>query len=177
MPLLPQRIGSPLSINSLTGDLSCSFATVANYLTALEIGSLLFRIPPYHHKIARSLKKEKKVYSYDWTRAAGPGRCFENYVAMELKSRLDFWQDGGYGAFELFYIRDRDGRESDFLIVRDNIPWLLIEVKLKRSSIAFQHTKHCQILGDIPFIQIVLEENVAEKTGYGMFQMSASRFF
>ena len=59
----------------------------------------------------------------------------------------------------------------------NTIPWLLIEVKLKRSSIAFQHKKHCQVLGDIPFMQIILEENVAEKTGDGMFQMSASRFF
>ncbi|MEA3546629.1 MAG: ATP-binding protein [Thermodesulfobacteriota bacterium] len=177
MLLLPERIGSPLSINSLTGDLSCSFQTVANYLSALELGYLIFRISPYVENIARSLKKEKKVYFYDWTRAAGEARCFENYVAMELKSRLDFWQDAGYGDFKLFYIRDRDGRESDFLIVRDSIPWLLLEVKLRRSSIDYQHKKHRVLLGDIPFIQIVREEGIVEKKEPGLYQMSASRFF
>ncbi len=177
MQLLPERIGSPLSINSLTGLLNCSFATVANFLNALELGYLIFRIPPYSNKIARSIKKEKKVYFYDWTRAEGEGAKFENYVAMEFKNRLDFWQDGGYGTFELYYVRDRDGRESDFLVVKDSLPWLLIEVKLKRSPIEYQHKKHSQLLGDIPFIQIVHEENVAEKCGSGLYQMSASRFF
>ncbi len=177
MQLLPERIGSPLSINSLTGDLNCSFATVANYLSALELGYLIFRIPPYSNKIARSIKKEKKVYFYDWTRAESEGAQFENYVALELKSRLDLWQDGGYGTFELYFVRDRDGRESDFLVVKDSHPWLLMEVKLKRSSIAYQHKKHSKVLGDIPFIQIVHEENIAEKCGSNVYQMSASRFF
>ena len=177
MQLLPDRIGSPLSINSLTGDLSCSFATVSNYLSGLELGYLLFRIPPYSHKIARSLKKEKKIYFYDWTRIADLAFRFENYAAVELKSRLDLWQDAGYGIFELFYIRDRDGRESDFLIVRNSLPWLLLEIKLRPSSIDYQHKKHSQVLGNIPFVQIVHEENIAEKNGPGLYQMSASRFF
>lgn len=177
MLLLPKRIGSPLSINSLTGDLSCSFATISNYLCGLELGYLLFRIPPYSHKIARSLKKEKKVYFYDWTRINEAGRRFENYAAIELKSRLDLWQDAGYGSFDLFYIRDRDGRESDFLVVRDSIPWLLLEIKLTRSPIDYQHKKHRQVLGEIPFVQIVQEENIAEISAPGLYQMSASRFF
>jgi len=177
MHLLPEKIGSPLSINSLVGDLNCSFATAGNYLTALELGCLLFRIPPYANKIARSLKKEKKVYFYDWTRAATEAGRFENYAAVELKGKLDYWQDGGYGAFDLFYVRDRDGRKSDFLVTRDGSPWLLVEIKLSRSSIAYQHKKHRHVLGDIPFIQLVLEEDVAEQSEPGVYQMSASRFF
>ena len=154
MHLLPEKIGSPLSINSLVGDLSCSFATVANYLTALELGYLIFRIAPYSDRIARSLKKEKKVYFYDWTRAATEAACFENYAAVELKCRINYWQDAGYGDFEFFYIRDRDGRESDFFITRDSEPWLLVEIKLSRSSIAYQHKKHRQVLGSIPLFRL-----------------------
>ena len=75
-----------------------------------------------------------------------------------------------------FHVRDRDGREPDFLVVRDTIPWLLMEIKLKRSSIEYQHTKHRQVLGNIPFVQIVREENIAEKSAPGVYQMSASRF-
>jgi hypothetical protein len=177
MLLLPERIGSPLSINNLAGELNCSFATAANYFTALELGYLIFRISPYTNKIARSLKKEKKAYFYDWTRAASEGGRFENYVAVELKSKIDYWQDAGYGDFDLFYIRDRDGRETDFLVTREARPWLLVEIKLSRSSIEYQHKKHRQVLGDIPFIQLVLEDGVAERSESFVYQMSASRFF
>ncbi len=177
MHLLPERIGSPLSINSLANDLNCSFATAANYLTALELGYLVFRISPYTNKIARSLKKEKKAYFYDWTRAATEANRFENYAAVELKSKIDYWQDAGYGDFTLFYVRDRDGRESDFLITRDGTPWLLVEIKLTSSTIDYQHKKHRQVLGDIPFVQLVLEDGVAQRAEPGVYQMSASRFF
>ncbi len=177
LALLPERISSPLSINALAGEISSSFATTANYLAALELGYLIFRIDPYYKKIARSLKKEKKAYFYDWTRNSNQGAKFENYVAMELKSLSELWQDSGEGDFELFFIRDRDGRETDFLVTRGHKPWLLAEAKLSRSEIAYHHTKHQKALGGIPFIQIVMEENVAEKCNPGVFQLSASRLF
>jgi len=59
MYLLPSKIASPLSINSLTANIKCSFATVSNYLKAMELGYLIFRISPYSKKIARSLTKER----------------------------------------------------------------------------------------------------------------------
>jgi predicted AAA+ superfamily ATPase len=89
MQLLPPRVASPLSINALAEDLNVNYATAANYLSALELGYLIFRISPYHEKIARSLKKGKKAYFYDWTRAGSPASRFENYIAVELKSRTE----------------------------------------------------------------------------------------
>ncbi len=35
----------------------------------------------------------------------------------------------GEGTFELFYLRNKEKQEIDFLIVRDQIPWLPVEVK------------------------------------------------
>ena len=177
MFLLPERVSSPLSINALAGDIGCSFATAANYLAALELGYLIFRVKPFHRKIARSIRKEQKAYFYDWTRAAGKAAIFENYVAVELKSLTDAWVDSGLGNFELFYLRNRDGKETDFLICRNAAPWLLVEVKLSRSSIDSHHKKNQQQLGGIPLIQIVREEGITEKKETGIYQMSASRFF
>jgi len=37
---------------------------------------------------------------------------------------LELWVDAGYGTFDLNYIRDRDGKETDFLIVKDGTPWI-----------------------------------------------------
>lgn len=176
MQLLPPRIASPLSINAVAKDLHVSFQTAANYLSALEMGYLIFRIPPYQKKIARSLKKEKKVYFYDWTRVDDAAGRFENYIAVELKSRLDLWEDAGFGTFKLNYIRDRDGRETDFLVVRNDNPWLLIEVKLSPSPVDYHHMKNQKVLGDVPFIQLVLEDGVAEKKSEKVCRMSASRF-
>ena len=177
MHLLPGRISAPLSINSLSRDLVCSFATTANYLKALELGYLIFRISPYHKKIARSLKKEQKAYFYDWTRVALESARFENYVAVELKVWTDLWTDSGAGEFDLYYIRDRDGRETDFLITKGSVPWLLVEVKLSSSKIDYHHKKNSAVLGNIPFVQVLQENNIAEKYENGIYQMSASRFF
>ena len=177
MHLLPERISAPLSINSLSRDLACSFATTANYLKALELGYLIFRISPYHKKIARSLKKEQKAYFYDWTRVTLEFARFENYVAVELKVWTDLWTDAGTGEFDLYYIRDRDGRETDFLITRDAIPWLLVEAKFSSSKIDYHHKKNRAVLGNIPFVQVLQENNVTEKYEDGIYQMSASRFF
>lgn len=177
MHLLPERISAPLSINSLSRDLACSFATTANYLKALELGYLIFRIPPYYKKIARSLKKEQKAYFYDWTRVAKKSARFENYVALELKARTDLWTDTGTGEFDLYYIRDRDGRETDFLISKDSVPWLLVETKISSSKIDYHHKKNRTILSNIPFVQVLQENNIAEKHEDGIYQISASRFF
>jgi predicted AAA+ superfamily ATPase len=171
------KIASPLSINSLTANIKCSFATVSNYLKAMELGYLIFRVLPYSKKIARSLTKEKKVYFFDWTRINDPAAQFENYMAVELKTLLELWTDAGIGNFDLHFIRDRDGRETDFLILREKEPWLMLEAKLSRSTIDYHHRKNRNILGGIPFIQVVRQENVAEKREGGLYQMSASRFF
>ena len=75
------------------------------------------------------------------------------------------------------YIRNRDGRETDFLITRDAVPWLLLEAKFSSSKIDYHHKKNRAVLGNIPFVQVLQENNVAEKYKEGIYQMSASRFF
>ena len=44
------------------------------------------------------------------------------------------------GEFELWYVRDREKREVDALVTRDNQPWLMVEVKLNDLNVskAFQ---------------------------------------
>ncbi|MEA1991011.1 MAG: DUF4143 domain-containing protein, partial [Thermodesulfobacteriota bacterium] len=171
------KIASPLSINSLTANIKCSFATVSNYLKAMELGYLIFRISPYSKKIVRSLTKENKVYFFDWTRINDPAAQFENYIAVELKTLLELWTDAGISNFDLHFLRDRDGKETDFLILRDKEPWLMVEAKLSRSTIDYHHRKNRNTLGGISFVQVVRQENIAEKREDGLYQISASRFF
>jgi hypothetical protein len=90
---------------------------------------------------------------------------------------LELWTDAGIGNFDLHFIRDRDGRETDFLILRDKEPWLMVEAKFSRSVIDYHHSKNRNTLGGISFVQVVRQENIAEKREDGLYQISASRFF
>jgi len=177
MQLLPERIGSPLSVNSLARDLECGHATVKGYLQALVLAYVLFRVRPYARTLARALTKEEKVYFFDWSRVDAPGSRFENYVALELWTVLQLASDRGEGPFELRYIRTRDGKETDFCVLRKGQPWLLAEAKLQRSPVDFHHHANRRALGGIPFVQVVREEGVAEEREPGVVQISASRMF
>jgi len=61
--LLPQRVGSPLSIKSLREDLEVDHKTVERWLTILENLYLCFRISPFGGAKVRAVKKERKLLS------------------------------------------------------------------------------------------------------------------
>jgi len=175
--LLPERIGSLLSVNSLSEDLEVNFRTAKNYLKALELTYILFFIKPYIKNISRSVKKEQKVYFYDWTRINNESNRFENYVACELSSLASFWNDAGYGYYDLNFVRTKDGKETDFLIVKDKKPWLLIEAKLASKEIKSHHITQAKHLGNIPLVQLIHEKNVMKRLDKSLFIISADRFF
>ena len=133
--LLPERIGSPLSINALRKDLGVRFETVQNWSGALARLFYLFSIRPYAGKLARTLRREEKVYLFNYAPIRDPGPRFENLVALHLLKLCSVWTDWGYGDFSLFYVRDREKREVDFLIAQDGKPFALFEVKLSGSEI------------------------------------------
>ncbi len=133
--LLPERIGSPLSINALREDLGVRFETVQSWLGALARLFFLFSIRPYAGRLARTLRREEKVYLFDFTPIADAGARFENLVALHLLKLCHVWTELGYGNFELFYVRDREKREVDFLITERHKPFALVEAKLTASHV------------------------------------------
>lgn len=133
--LLPERIGSPLSVNALREDLGVNFMTVQAWLEALERLYFLFRIRPYAGRLARTLRREEKVYLFDPSAIENEGAKFENLVALHLRKLCDAWTDWGYGDFNLFYVRDREKREVDFLITDRHKVYALIECKLRADGI------------------------------------------
>lgn len=178
LSLLPETVGSPLSLNSLRGDIGpIHFNTAKNYLAALGLAYLIFELPVYSRSIRRSVRKEKKAYFFDWTRPKLEGARFENYAAVELLRLTALWSDAGLGNFGLSYVRQATGRETDFLITREDQPWLLVEAKLKDQPIAIHHFLHAEQLGRIPIVQLCRQENIALKGKQGDFRVSASRFF
>lgn len=128
--LLPERVGSPLSINALREDLGLAFETVRDWLGVLGQFYYLFTLLPYSGRLTRALRKEAKVYLHDWAELDDPARRFENLVAAHLLKAVRTWNAMGAGGLDLWYVRDKEKHEVDFLITRKNRPQLLVEAKL-----------------------------------------------
>lgn len=175
--LLPGMVGNPLSVSSLASHLQISPVTAKNYLRRLEDFFLAFSIRPYTRNIKRSLLKAGKYYLYDWTRVANPGTRFENYVACELKTRLMLWGDATGDDFQLFYIRNKQKQETDFLIVQNGKPWLLVESKVSDCAIEPHHIQAMEALHHVPLVQICRQPGIAALQKRSIYRISADRIF
>jgi predicted AAA+ superfamily ATPase len=128
---LPERVGSPISIKSLSEDLQVSHQSIERWVTLLENLYLAFRIPPFGSPKIRAVKKEQKLYLWDWTQVEEKGARFENMVAAQLLKYCHFQTDVFGEKFELRYLRDTDGREVDFVVLKNKQPQFAVECKLK----------------------------------------------
>ncbi len=132
---LPELVGSPLSLNALREDLQVSHRTVAGWVAILERLYAVFRLPPFGAPRIRAVKKEQKHYHFDWTLVPGEGPRFENLVASHLLKLCHHLEDSEGHAVALHYLRDRDGREVDFLVTVGRKPWFAVEVKLSETRV------------------------------------------
>ena len=131
---LPERVGSPLSVQSLREDLQVAHETVERWLRILERLYVCFRIPPFGAPRIRAVKKEKKLYLWDWSAVPGRGARFENMVASHLLKLCHHVEDTQGHSMELRFIRDTDRREVDFVVIRDNRPLFAVECKSGEKS-------------------------------------------
>jgi hypothetical protein len=175
MQLLPERIGSPLSINSLREDMAVSYNAVRNYIRSLILTYMIFRVTPYSKKLSRAVKKESKVYLFDWSQVRDESKRFENYVACELKQRVELWSMATKFRFEIFFVRMRDGKETDFLVTRDGVPYFMVEVKMTNDKIESHNINHAKQL-DCPLVQLVYKPNVLKAGNDSTYVVSASNF-
>lgn len=158
--LLPGKVGSPLSIQSLREDLEVAHDTVTRWLKYLNQLFYFFEIKPWSKSIPRSLKKEGKIYLYDWTDVHEIGPRFENLIASHLLKACHYWTDTGEGDFELYYLRNKEKQEVDFLICKNQKPWLCMEVKTKETQIDWKIAQKFTSYTRCPFVQVVLTEGV-----------------
>ena len=136
---LPSRVGSPLSIRSLSEDLEVAHKTVKNWLEILERLYFCFRISPFGPKNIRAVKKEQKLYLFDWAELAESekqGIQFESLMACQLLKYCHFIEDTQGYKMELRFIRDTDKREIDFVVLKQKKPIFAVECKTKACSIA-----------------------------------------
>jgi predicted AAA+ superfamily ATPase len=127
--ILSQRSSRQLVFSRLAQDIGVSVDTVKRWVDLLNRFHFGFLVRPRSQRLAKSLLKEPKWFLRDWSAVEDEGARAETLVACHLLKCTEGWTDLGLGRFELRYLRDKQGREVDFLVVRDRQPWFLIEVK------------------------------------------------
>lgn len=136
------RTASLLNLSDLARDCGVSPVTARKWLSILEASGIVYLLEPFHVNVTKRLVKAPKLYFLDtglaahlteWsspqTLEAGAmsGAILETFVVAEiLKS---YWHNGLHAP--LYYYRDRDLREVDLLIAKDN---QLFPVEIKKSA-------------------------------------------
>lgn len=122
---------SEYSVHRLTQVTGCkSDLTVKKYLHYLEEAFLFFSVPRFSFKVKEQLSSHKKIYCIDngfigvkGFRVSGDkGKLYENLVAIALKCQE--FQD----TLKVFYWKNPQGEEVDFVIHRDRQVTELIQV-------------------------------------------------
>jgi predicted AAA+ superfamily ATPase len=140
MGIVASRHGQVLNKTELAAPLGVSVPTVAQWLGVLEITGVIALVPPYFENFGKRLLKSPKLYWLDsglachllglrsraeLERSAFLGALWEGFVAAEIiKSQIN------RGARrELYYFRDEQGLEVDFLVPGTEGRVRLIEAK------------------------------------------------
>ncbi|MBI2026613.1 MAG: ATP-binding protein [Deltaproteobacteria bacterium] len=155
--------GSIISLNSLREDLDVSFDSVRKWLIIFEKIYACFRISPFGPPRIKAVKKEQKLYLWDWARVKSDGARFENLIAVHLLRLIDYARDVYGEKCELRYFRHRDGSEVDFLLLRNHKPWMAIEVKLEEQELS-RSLRYLAERVEIPHIFQIYLKGKHEKT-------------
>jgi len=144
LSLLASRHGQMLNRSDLAGPLGVTVPTISEWLRILEITGQIIVVPPYFENFGKRLVKSPKVYWGDaglachllgiqsqaeLDRSPFLGSIFEGFVASEiLKSQINRGQRK-----ELYYFRDQQGLEIDFLVPQANARFWLVEAKASKT--------------------------------------------
>src|SRR6516225_912680 len=140
LALLASRHGQILNKTDLAAPLGVTVPTIGDWLHILEVTGQIILVPPYFENLGKRLIKSPKLYLGDsglacyllglrsvaeLERSPFLGSLFEGFVAAEIiKSQANRGMRK-----ELYYFRDQQGLEVDFLVPRPNAKLWLVEAK------------------------------------------------
>lgn len=153
--LLREKVGSPISYSSIAEDVGVSPNTIKKYIQILESLYIVFRVTPFSHNIARSLLKEPKIYFFDVGLVKGDeGAKFENFVAGCLLKHVYAKVDYEAKSYELKYLRTKEQKEVDFVLVKDKKIEKTIEIKNSDATVS-PHLRYFHEKYHLPATQVV----------------------
>ena len=144
LALLASRCGQILNKTELAAPLGVSVPTIAQWVNVLEITSQIIVVPPFYENFGKRLLKSPKIYFMDsglachllgieseaqLGRSPFLGPLFEGFVAAEIAKQ----QSGSDRTRALYFFRDQQGLEVDFVIPVGDRGLSLIEAKASRT--------------------------------------------
>jgi len=134
--ILSRRSGDPVVYASLGAEVQVDEVTTRKWISTLNAFFFGFLVKPWSKRVANAIRKTPKWYLRDWSSIQDPGKRNETLVACHLLKAVELWTDLGLGEYDLFYIRDKQKREVDFLVSKDGEPWFLVEVKTSETKLS-----------------------------------------
>lgn len=156
--ILAKRSGDQLVYDSLARDVSVDPKTAKKWVGVLEYLYYGFEVRPWFRNIENSIRKPPKWYLRDWSQISDVGKRCETMVACHLLKAVEGWSDLGYGRFDLYYLRDKNQYEVDFLVTSDGEPWFLVEVKASEKRLSASLGRFQRKIGAKHAFQVVLDE-------------------
>lgn len=149
LELLLTQSGQLCELNSMTSACGASRQTLANYLNVLEATGAVTVLRPFSSNPQKEIVSMPKVYGFDtgfvchargWRelRHEDLGFLWEHLVLDELRAQFD--------SDAIFYWRDKQKREIDFVLARRGQDPVAIECKWKLKSAKRSHFNAFQAL-------------------------------
>lgn len=161
--ILATRSGDQLVYASLGTEVQVSEITTRNWVVTLCSFYFGFLVKPWSMHVENAIRKTPKWFLRDWSGIVDVGKRNETMVACHLLKAVEYWTDMGFGACDLFYIRDKQKKEADFLVSKDGIPWFLVEVKTSDTKLSSALSVYQKATGAKHAFQVVFSlpyENV-----------------
>ena len=144
LSLLASRTGQILNKTDIAAPLGVSVPTVSQWLSILEVTGQILLIPPFFENFGKRLIKSPKMYFLDsgllchvlgidtlkaLMQSPFSGAIFEGFLASEIvKSQLNAGKRR-----EIYFFRDEQGLEVDFVIPTGPARLLFLEAKATRT--------------------------------------------
>ena len=141
---IQRQVGQLTSYSSFARDIRSTVPTIQRWIDILESLYYCFRVTPWHRNVAGSLRKEPKHYLWDWSQVRDRGARAENLIASALLKFTRWRTEQGHGVYALHFLRDKQKRGVDFVVIRDERPWILVEVKSGAGSSLSKRLHHFQ---------------------------------
>lgn len=144
LSILASRCGSVLNKTDIAAPLGVSVPTLSEWINILETTGQIIVVPPFYENFGKRLIKSPKIYFTDsglisyllgietesaLRKSTFFGPIFEGFVASEIVKH----QINSGKRREIYYFRDQQGLEVDFIIPIGSAKLLIIEAKAVRS--------------------------------------------
>jgi predicted AAA+ superfamily ATPase len=161
--ILIEEASTQLNVATISNQLNIAQSTITRWINTLKTFYFCFTIKPWHQNVRRAIRKMPKIYLWDWSLVKDIGKKHENFIASHLLKAVHFWIDSGFGDYDLFYLRDKEKREVDFLVTKDRKPWFLVEVKTSSNAKISENLVYFQELLKVPHaFQVVIDMDEVE---------------